>query len=139
MDSTGISSFIGLGSKGTERKPVPFAKLKNLGDLFLWLYGSDSRHLPSLIRSQNPDLKVLDEVLLSDKGVRALRDGLPLSVASDISQGDERIFRQSLQQAKQSLQKALGTLTTGYALDDAETLRLAHDVERLAHDLVATM
>ena len=57
----------------------------------------------------------------------------------DISQGDERIFRQSLQQAKQNLQKAFGTLTTGFASDDSESLGLARDVHKLAGDLVNGM
>jgi len=71
--------------------------------------------------------------------VKALRDGLPLSVAHDISQGDERIFRQALQQAKQALQKAHGTLTTGYASGEDDILRLAEDVDSLAHALVEAM
>lgn len=140
MDYPGISSFLGLGTKGTtERKPVASSKVKNLRDLFLWLYGSESQDIPSLIQSQNPDLKTLDNVLTQEAGVRALRDGLPLNVAYDISQGDERVFRQSLQQGKQSLQKALGTLTTGYSVGDVEALRLAEDVEKLSQDLVDGM
>lgn len=140
MDYPGIVGFLGLRAKGiTPQKPVPATKLKNLGDLLGWLYGKESSDTPSLIRSQNPDLKTLDTILLSDTGVKALRDGLPLSVAHDISQGDERIFRQALQQAKQALQKAHGTLTTGYGAEDADAFRLAEDVESLAHDLVDAM
>src|SRR5271165_800657 len=106
MDYPGIVGFLGLRTKGTTpEKPVPTSKVKNLGDLMLWLYGRDSSDTPSLIRSQNPDLKTLDTVLLTESGVKALRDGLPLTVAHDISQGDERLFRQALQQAKQALQK----------------------------------
>jgi len=140
MDYPGISGFLGLGTKGTtERSPVPSAKVKNLGELMGWLYGKESTNQPSLIRSQNPDLKMFDSVLQSEDGVNALRDGLSLSVASDISQGDPKIFRSSLQLAKQNLQKALGTLTTGYESDDAEALRLAEDIQELAQDLVDRM
>jgi len=140
MDYPGIINFLGLRNKGaTDRKPVPTSKVKNLGDLMVWLYGRDSSDTQSLIRSQNPDLKTLDTVLLTDAGVKALRDGLPLSVAHDISQGDERIFRQALQQAKQALQKAHGTLTTGYASGEDDILRLAEDVDSLAHALVEAM
>ena len=90
MDYPGIVNFIGLRGKGTTaRRPVPQSKLKNLGDLMVWLlYGRESSDTPSVIRSQNPDLKTLDTVLLTDSGVKALRDGLPLSVAHDISLGD---------------------------------------------------
>ena len=140
MDYPGIKGFLGLDAKGTtERNPVLHAKVKNLGDLMGWLYGRESTNQQSLIRSQNPDLKTFDTVLQSKDGVRALRDGLPLSVANDISQGDPKIFRASLQQAKQSLQRALGTLTTGYETSDAETLKLAQDIQDLSHDLVDAM
>lgn len=140
MDYPGITGYLGLRSKGaTPEKPVPQSKVKNLGSLMLWLYGKDSSDTPSLIRSQNPDLKTLDTVLLTEAGVKALKDGLPLSVAHDISQGDERLFRQALQQAKQALQKALGTLTTGFSSNDNDMLRVAGDIQSLAHDLVEAM
>jgi hypothetical protein len=140
MDYPGIINFLGLRARGTSpEKPVPASKLKNLRDLMLWLYGRESSDTPSLIRSQNPDLKTLDTVLLTETGVKALRDGLPLNVAHDISQGDERLFRQALQQTKQALQKALGTLTTGFTATDTDMLRVAQDIESLAHDLVSAM
>ncbi len=140
MDYPGIIGFLGLRAKGvTPEKPVLSSKVKNLGDLMLWLYGRDSSDIPSLIRSQNPDLKTLDTVLLTEAGVKALRDGLPLSVAHDISQGDERLFRQALQQAKPALQKALGTLTTGFSSNDTDMLKVAGDIQSLAHDLVEAM
>lgn len=140
MDYPGISGYLGLRMKGvTPEKPVPSSKVKNLGNLMLWLYGKDSSDTASLIRSQNPDLKTLDTVLLTEAGVKALKDGLPLSVAHDISQGDERLFRQALQQAKQALQKALGTLTTGFNSNDNDMLRVAGDIQSLAHDLVEAM
>jgi hypothetical protein len=140
MDYPGIVGFLGLRTKGTTpEKPVPTSKVKNLGYLMLWLYGRDSSDTPSLIRSQNPDLKTLDTVLLTESGVKALKDGLPLTVAHDISQGDVRLFRQALQQAKQALQKALGTLTTGYKSSESDMLQIADDIESLAHDLIEAM
>lgn len=140
MDYPGISGFLGLKNKGvTPEKPVPVSKMKPLGDLLLWLYGKNSSNTASLIRSQNPDLKTLDTVLLTEAGVKALRDGLPLSVARDISEGDERLFRKALQQAKQSLQKALGTLTTGFNSDDADMLKVASDIQSLSNDLIEAM
>jgi len=140
MDYPGISGFLGLKNKGvTPEKPVPVSKMKPLADLLLWLYGKNSSNTASLIRSQNPDLKTLDTVLLTETGVKALRDGLPLSVARDISEGDERLFRKALQQAKQSLQKALGTLTTGFSSNDADMLKVASDVQSLSNDLIEAM
>jgi hypothetical protein len=137
IDYPGIRKFLGIdGDKLASKNPVPKGKIKNLKLLCEWLYGNETLSKPSLIKSQNPDLKKLDEILLSEKGVQALSDGLPLSVAHDISLGDERIFRQSLQQAKQALQKAHATLTTGYSASDGESLAMATDIEHLAADLV---
>jgi hypothetical protein len=140
MDYPGIIGFLGLRSKGSSpERPVPPSRVKNLGELMLWLYGRESSDIPSLIRSQNPDLKTLDTILLTNSGIKALRDGLPLSVAHDISQGDERLFRQALQQAKQALQKALGTYTTGFSAADSDMLKLAGEIESLAQDLIEAM
>ena len=57
----------------------------------------------------------------------------------DISIGDESIFRQSLQSAKQALQRALGTLTTGFDVADVDAERTALDLETLSHDVVDAM
>jgi hypothetical protein len=140
MDYPGVRSFLGLERRpAQERKPVPAAKLKHLGELLVWLYGSKDSGKTSLIKSQNPDLKTLDTVLQSEKGIKALRDGLPLSVAEDISIGDEKLLSKSIQQAKIALQKALGTVTTGFTTDDAESLKVASDIESLARDLQDAM
>ncbi|MBK5293395.1 MAG: hypothetical protein JJE04_17190 [Acidobacteriia bacterium] len=49
------------------------------------------------------------------------------------------MFRQSFQQAKQNLQKALRTMTTGYTARDVEALQLAREIEDLARDLFEGM
>ena len=139
LNLPGFRQFLALGSDRSKREPVPRNKLRNLKDLCLWLYGDATAGTESLIQSQNPDLKILGRVLLSPEGVNALRDGLGLSVADEISEGDERIFRRAVQQARQALQKAHATLTTGYDSGDLETLELASDVEQLAKDLVDSM
>jgi len=140
MDYPGMRSFLGLERRSApEKKPVPATKLKHLGELLVWLYGSKSQNKASLIKSQNPDLKTLDTILQSEKGIKALRDNLPLTVAEDISIGDERLFSKSIQQAKIALQKALGTVTTGFATDDADSLKVAYDIESLARDLLDAM
>ncbi len=140
LDYPGFKSFLGLDSKGTtEREPVPKNRLKQLGEVCVWLYGDSLRDKPSLILSQNPDLKVLDSVLMTKAGVEALRDGFPLSLAKDISVGDDKLFREALRQAKEDLRKAHGTLSTGFSPTDSEMIKLASDTEDLASDLVAGM
>jgi hypothetical protein len=113
----GIQAFLGLprGERTIGKKrPVPKAHLTQLGEFLTWLYGRKSDDLPPVVQSQNPDLRRLDEVLKSKPATAALRKGLPLAVSLEISKGDERVFREALVEAKQNLQKARGTVLTGY-------------------------
>ena len=113
--------------------------MRELGELCRWLYGSKKENIRPLIESQNPDLAILDEVLQKEAAVDTLRNGLPLHVARDVSRGDERIFRQALQDAKYALQKATGTLTTGFQGKHQDLLQTGREIAEIADDLVAQM
>lgn len=136
LDYTNFQSFSGISSSASysKRRPVPTKKMKNFGELCLWLFGSKSRDVRPVVERQNPDLRDLDEVLGSKNGVAALRKGLPLKVSRDITQGDERLFRESLVAAKQDLQDARGRLLTGYE-GETDLLVDAEDIRDLATDL----
>lgn len=134
----GFQSFLGTDPRSEKKNPVPPNKVKNLGQLMEWLYGSRPRNIRPAVQSQNPDLKILDDVLKSPQAIDALRSGLPLSTALDVSKGDERIFRESLQQAKKGLQEATGTRLTGYT-GDAREMETAEDIFELASALVEAM
>lgn len=114
---SGIQAFLGL-PKGDrtigKRRPIPKDHEKQLGELLTWLYGSKSQNKPPVIQSQNPDLRRLDDILKNRQAIAALRKGLTLSVSLEISKGDERVFRESLVDVRQNLQKARGTVLTGY-------------------------
>lgn len=132
LDYPGIQMFIGVaGRRGEKPKPVPRGKLANLAHLLVWLYGSKSKDTAPVVRSQNPDLRILDEVLRSENGVAALQRGLPLKVSLDVSRGDERLFREALVSAKQSLQQARGTLLTGYN-GETDLYEVAGDIRTIA-------
>lgn len=132
LDYPGIEKFLGLPrDDGYKQKPVPQSKVRNLGELCIWLYGSKSRGKSPVVESQNPDLRILDDVLLSKDGVAALRRGLPLTVARDIEKGDEKLFREAIIAAKQSLQEARGKLLTGYK-GEIDLIATAQDISELA-------
>ena len=137
----GIQSFLKLprGDRTIgKRRPVSKSHVHQLGELLVWLYGRKSDDIPPVIQSQNPDLRRLDEVLKSKEATSALRKGLPLTVSLEISKGDERVFRESLVGAKQNLQKARGTVLTGY--DGNEDLReIADDIVELSQALLMDM
>jgi hypothetical protein len=68
-----------------------------------------------LVRSQNPDLNTLREVISGPRGLAALRAGFSLERAHEISIGDDRRFREALVRAKEDLQQAKATVTTGFS------------------------
>jgi hypothetical protein len=138
---TGIQGFLGLpkGEKTIgKRRPVPKDHEKQLGEFLTWLYGSRSKGLPPVIQSQNPDLRRLDEVLKNKQAIAALRRGLTLSVSLEISKGDERVFRESMVEAKQNLQKARGTVLTGYDGNE-DLLQTAEDLVDLSRAIISDM
>ena len=96
-----------------------------------WLYGSKAKQKAPVIKTQNPDLRKLDEVLRSKDGVAALRRNLPLDVSLNVSRGDERLLREALITAKTSLQEARGILLSGYK-GQAEILATAAAINDLA-------
>lgn len=136
---TGIQRFLGITAKSLNTKaPVPRSRLKPLGELCTWLYGSKSRAIEPLVTTQNPHLRILSEILETKEGVVALRRGLPLAASKAIARGDERLFEESMQAAKSSLQQARGTLLHGWR-GDAGLMETADEIQQLATDIASTM
>jgi len=135
-----IQKFLGLtADKGFEPNPVPKNHLENLRELCFWLYGSKKEHKEPIIRSQNPDLRRLDETLGSKNGVAALRSGLPLGTALNASRGDERLLREALVLAEQKLKEARGLVLTGFMGKDAELLSKAKVILTIADSIASEM
>jgi len=142
LDYPGFQEHLGISKVRTdESRPVPRAKLKNLGELCEWLYGSKSKDKPPVVKSQNPDLRILDEVLQSKNGIAALRSGLPLKTSQSISRGDERLFRESLVVAKNALEEARAKLLTGFdgEKDLLDTSKAIVTLARSIHDEMMEM
>jgi hypothetical protein len=123
MDQAEYLKFIGLEPRSALRpNPVPKAKMAELEELMMWFYGSKAAQRPPLIKSQNPDLNILRETISSARGLAAIRAGFQLQRSYEISIGDARRFRNAITRAKEELQTADGTVTTGY--DGQEDLYL---------------
>ena len=139
LDYTGISEFIGLSPEADEDPdPVPVEKKDQLQELCLWLYGSNKREVRAVVQSQNPDLRRLDAVVANREAVAALRAGVELSRAFEISRPSANVFEESLHAAKRNLEKAHSLLSTGYD-GSQQLLTVAEDVAELADDLHAEM
>jgi hypothetical protein len=139
LDYAGFQAHLGLG-KDDGYKPNPIKKsfLPNLRELMVWLFGSREDEQPAVIRSQNPDLKRLDDVLKDKKALAALRSGLGLQVSHEISLGDVVRFRDILTRIKYDLQQAKGLALHGYK-GDPDLRRTARDISELADSLLEEM
>jgi hypothetical protein len=135
-----IQRFLGLTTdKGFEPNPISKNSLEHLRELCLWLYGSKKEHKEPIVRSQNPDLRKLDETLGSKNGVAALRSGLPLETALKASRGDERLLREALVLAEQKLKEARGLVLTGFSGEDADLLSKAKVIQTISENIAEEM
>jgi len=139
LDYEGIGAFLNIAPKETETdEPVPKNKLRELGELCVWLYGSKKEKQVPVVESQNPDLRQLNAVVANRESVAALRAGVGLSKAFEMSRPPTAVFEEALLAAKRDLTTARGNLTTGY--DDSEALlKIAGTVAEMADDIYVEM
>lgn len=139
LQRDGIRKFLGVDSFDEEKKqPVPADNLDKLGTLLLWLFGSKISDIRPIIKSQNPDLAHLDQILKNREATLALKDGESLEYSYELSRSNDALFEENLAMAKRGLQKARAYLTTGYRGEE-EMLKVAGSVAELADDLYEEM
>ena len=102
------------------------------------MYCDKTLEQPAVVESQNPHLRQLNEVLKDSAATDSLRAGLPLNVALEVSYGDSLLFVSALHRAKESLQKARGTLSTGFN-GESDLYALAESILNIASDLLDEM
>lgn len=136
LNLSGIRGYLGIedDTPADASSPIPEDHHPQLGKILTWLYGSQAQNEEPRLRSQNPDLRRLDAIVRDELAVVALDTGREISVAYDISLGDAKIFRDSLVEGKASLQRARGTVETGYD-GNATDRELANEVSRIARAL----
>lgn len=135
LDYDGIQSFLGLRPETDESDaPVPAEKFGELGQLLIWLFGSKKDKKPSLILSQNPDLRNLDKVLRSDDARRALLRGSSLDDAVTMADPPKDRLRAALLDSKNLLQTARGLIPEAYEGEE-DIMRTSGTVADLADRL----
>lgn len=139
LDQPEFQTFLGVTAEESLRpNPVPKRHLDDLRDLMTWIYGRKSASVEPLVRNQNPDLNTLRVVIGNRASLSALRAGIPLSRAHEIGIGDKRRFRDSLVAAKDDLQQAKATVTTGYSGEE-DLHQTICDIEAYTRSLLAEM
>jgi len=139
LDYAGFQGHLGL-AKDAGYKPNPISReyLPHLKELMIWLFGSLEEGKAPVVKSQNPDLKKLDDVLKDRKALTALRAGLGLEVAHQLSLGDEVRFRECLTRSKYELQQAKGLVITGYK-GERELIEVVDAIRDIAESLADEM
>jgi hypothetical protein len=135
LDYAGFQHHLGLTrDAGYEPHPIDQKRLPNLKELMIWLFGSREENKFPIVRSQNPDLKKLDDILKDKRALTALRAGLGLEVSHQLSLGDEVRLRECLTRSKYDLQQAKGLVVTGYK-GERDILELVSDIIDIATSL----
>lgn len=135
----GYRSFIKIRDVSEESdQPVPEERKNELGELLLWFYGSRKRDVTPLIKSQNPDLKKLEQIIRNDSALAAIRADQPLEYAYELSMPKNKLFEDSLYASQRSLQKAWSFIIEGYDGND-KMLEVSRSLADKADDLYEKM
>jgi len=134
-DQKEFQTFLGIDhKKSLQDNPVSKAHLPQLQELMVWLFGSRKDGKSPVVEKQYPHLGYLRQVLGNRQALYALRSGISLQRAHEISLGDDRRFQEALVRAKDALQEAKATVTTGYK-GEKEMLRMMSGLLELAQSI----
>jgi hypothetical protein len=140
LSYAGVKQFLAITDDSLDDpNPVPRRRKKQLGELLTWLFGDRTQERPSVIISQNPDLRRLDEVLQKPEAVDRLRATSKLDEAYEVSKGDERVFEEYLHEAKRALQSASGRVATGFRAERTDLTTVAKEIRETADELFERM
>ncbi len=128
-------SFLGLqaGWARFDPKPSPIEEenLDNLKEVLLWIFGSKEDKTEPVIRSQNPDIKHLAEVLTHGEALHELRTTGDLNRAHAATEPIDAKLSASLIRARGAIREAAISLR-GYDGRDSSLLDIAADVRETA-------
>lgn len=109
-----FTSYLGMDrpdrSADPSRDPVPKSHYDELRNLLFWLYGSRDRDIAPVVKSQNPDLNRLREVLGSKVGTKVLEERGSLDEAVVAATPLSLRFEEHLIAANAELQHAMAAL-----------------------------
>ncbi len=138
----GYRDFLGLSNEWRTSDPtpdpVPQENLDNLKQVLVWLYGSKPDQTPPVITSQNPDLKLLAEVLENPSARRLMM------VRGDLREAHEQVekkgarFESALLSAKQQVETAMSQII-GFDPDDSTLLQVGLELRDTSDTLYTTM
>ena len=117
--------------------PIDSKKTERLKEVLTYIYGSKQDGIPSLIKSQNPHLKQIGDVLVNLVALEKLRGGADLATAHNETRFPSEVFGDALVQASLKIDAAVGLL----AKYDGTTalLSIAKELSENSEMLLLTM
>ena len=127
--------YLGIETGWSKIEPgpdqIPRNKFKELRNVLVWLHGSRSDDVPSVISSQNPDVKRLGEVLAHAEARNILETTNDLDQAHTSTSPADTRFTMSLIDARTKIQNAAGAIG-GYDGSDRSLLDISEHIKVLS-------
>ena len=120
------------------RNPIPESGLKHLGEMLVWIYGSKDESRPPVVRTQNPDIKRLGDVIESPEALEILRASDSLDEAHESTRDIYEKLSESLIKAREEIRNSQNSLR-GYNSNHSTLLIVAEDIFSSAGSIVAWM
>ena len=134
--------YLGLGRTWARYDPapdpVPVERLDELRKMLVWIFGSKSTDELSVVRSQNPDIKNLGEVLVHIEARNLLETTHNLDQAHETTEAIDKKFTGSLFRARDAVRDAAASLRA-YDGRDKSLLDVAEDVKVQSDSVHASM
>ena len=134
--------YLGLGKtwarNDPEPAPVPVERLDELRKMLVWIYGSKSTDELSVVRSQNPDIMNLGEVLVHTEARNLLETTHNLDQAHETTEAIDKKLTGSLFRARDAVRDAAASLRA-YDGRDKSLLDVAEDIKVQSDSVHASM
>lgn len=138
----GFQDFLDLPADWRQREPepdpVPEPRKESLRQLLIWLYGSKLDDIEPLVRTQNPHVKQLNEILQKPLARRTLIARGDLSEAYTLVHTPRDQFEKALLDAHQNAEDALSKVSS-FNGDDETLLQAADSLRKTTNILYAAM
>lgn len=107
MNYDSMQRYLGLDLTKAESNPVPKEKLPQLEDVLVWILGSKKKGMPPVVKSQNPGIRQLCQVIESPDSIKLLKSGVTLDTAYENSKDGLDVLHSAIVEAQNKIQKAL--------------------------------
>lgn len=123
-----------VGTSVLTKNPIPASHKKELTEAMLWMYGSVPEKRQHVVKSQNPDLTQLVQVLPNPRAMAQLVETKDLKIAFEVIMPASKRFEEQLYKTVQQAERANGVAS---AFDPEEQSELMEQVNLLAETVKA--